>query len=377
MKKSLTIITTFLLISGCSALNKSPIENNTTPVMKEEKTKNQNIFSRFKNWTSVENNKDAYEKISKRFEKKNRDTNRHEPIFKPVLTVKNSLKDFFGEDYEPMRLAEKKREIKFRPAKRIRNKLFGDDDKIVEKNVKNNLAVSNIETDDFEPRVGVIEPIAPLIIEKIEVEQKTSIRKKKEVINTPKVKPVASNIKANKLVRPSNNKAAKPDSVKTARKNSIVASKKQESKPLSKLNKETIIEKPVISEKKIRKVIDPNSPLEWMRPYDGPIAVGFDKGISKGIEFHAPIGTKVKASESGKVVYVGKGFGSYGLMVVLEHRGKFMSCYAYASKILVKEGQIVEKGQIISEMGSVNANKSKLIFEVRKSGRAVNPENLF
>ena len=76
---------------------------------------------------------------------------------------------------------------------------------------------------------------------------------------------------------------------------------------------------------------------------------------------------------SGKVVYVGNGLRGYGNLVIVRHNATYLSAYAHNSKVLVKEGQTVAKGQRIAEIGSSDADQPKLHFEIRRQGKPVDP----
>mgnify|MGYP003521839295 FL=1 len=88
------------------------------------------------------------------------------------------------------------------------------------------------------------------------------------------------------------------------------------------------------------------------------------------------LGAPVKAAQSGKVVYVGTGLKGYGLLVILKHDEEYLSAYGYAQKCLVKQGQFVKKGQNIAEVGLGPAKKAMVRFEVRQSGKYVDPKTL-
>ncbi len=67
-------------------------------------------------------------------------------------------------------------------------------------------------------------------------------------------------------------------------------------------------------------------------------------------------------------------YGSYGKYAVIEHEDGTRTLYAHLSKLLVKPGQKVKKGQAVGKMGSTgSSNGTHLHFEVRVGGRAVNP----
>lgn len=101
--------------------------------------------------------------------------------------------------------------------------------------------------------------------------------------------------------------------------------------------------------------------------------------ISGRNDFHAGIdiggasGTNIVAAESGKVTYSGYMRG-YGNVIILSHNGGYSTVYGHNSVNLVKEGQSIKKGSVIAKMGRTgNATGTHLHFEVRLSGKPVNP----
>lgn len=97
----------------------------------------------------------------------------------------------------------------------------------------------------------------------------------------------------------------------------------------------------------------------------------------EGIDLRAPVGTRVRAVQKGRVVYAGTVSG-YGKLVVIRHEGELFSVYAHNSKILVKEGQSVKKGQLITRSGKTGrATGPHLHFEVRHREVALDPLPLF
>ncbi len=94
-----------------------------------------------------------------------------------------------------------------------------------------------------------------------------------------------------------------------------------------------------------------------------------------GIDMAAPTGTPIYASKAGTVSFSGSASG-YGLLVKLNHGGGVETRYGHCSKLLVKKGQQVKKGQIIALVGSTGRSTGPhLHFEIRINGKAVNPEN--
>lgn len=98
--------------------------------------------------------------------------------------------------------------------------------------------------------------------------------------------------------------------------------------------------------------------------------------IHTGFDLAATTGTNIYAAEAGTVKFAGWS-GGYGYMVVIEHNNSFLTCYAQCSKLCVQEGEVVEKGDVIANVGSTgNSTGPHLHFEIRDSeGNAVNPAN--
>ncbi len=97
-----------------------------------------------------------------------------------------------------------------------------------------------------------------------------------------------------------------------------------------------------------------------------------------GIDFTAPIGTPVHATGDGIVTLVKHGNRGYGNQIEISHGYSYKTKYAHLSKILVKEGEHVKRGQVIGLVG--NTGKSvgpHLHYEVRKNNVPINPINFF
>jgi len=92
-----------------------------------------------------------------------------------------------------------------------------------------------------------------------------------------------------------------------------------------------------------------------------------------GIDFNATAGTPILASASGIVVRVAHD-PQYGRMVDIDHRNGYMTRYAHAEAIYVKEGQAVKRGMPIGAVGSTGRSTGPhLHYEVHRNG-ALNPE---
>ena len=112
----------------------------------------------------------------------------------------------------------------------------------------------------------------------------------------------------------------------------------------------------------------------WVWPTSGKIVRRYSpQGTSKGIDISGAAGQEVVAAASGTVVYQGSGLRGYGQLIIIKHNSDFLSAYAHCSRILVKEGERVKRGQRIATMGSTGTNRVKLHFEIRLRGNPVNP----
>jgi lipoprotein NlpD len=79
------------------------------------------------------------------------------------------------------------------------------------------------------------------------------------------------------------------------------------------------------------------------------------------------------AAADGRVVYAGSALRGYGNLVILKHNSTFLSAYAHNQTLLVKEDQVVKRGQRIAEMGRTDAERVQLHFEIRRDGKPVDP----
>lgn len=95
--------------------------------------------------------------------------------------------------------------------------------------------------------------------------------------------------------------------------------------------------------------------------------------MHKGTDFAAPHGTPIYATADGVVTHAGW-LSGYGRLVKIQHEFGIETRYAHNSKIFVKKGQRVSRGQKISAMGNTGRSTgTHLHYEVRVGGKAVNP----
>ena len=155
------------------------------------------------------------------------------------------------------------------------------------------------------------------------------------------------------------NKAAKNTAKKHLIKVDVTKkSNKQQEKSISSIDNEKMLE------------------LNFSWPIKGRVLKGFSPVRNKGIDIAGKKGQSVKATEAGKVVYGGQGLIGFGKLLIIKHNAIYLSAYANNSRLLVSEGQHVEKGQVIAEVGDVRIKRTSLHFEIRKNGKPVNPLKL-
>jgi murein DD-endopeptidase MepM/ murein hydrolase activator NlpD len=99
-----------------------------------------------------------------------------------------------------------------------------------------------------------------------------------------------------------------------------------------------------------------------------------DGSKNEGIKLAVPPGTDVHAADSGRVHYAGDGLKGYGNLILIRHPNGWVSTYAHASKMLVKVGDEVKRGQVIAKSGQTGpVDVPQLGFELRKGSTPVNP----
>jgi lipoprotein NlpD len=106
------------------------------------------------------------------------------------------------------------------------------------------------------------------------------------------------------------------------------------------------------------------------------VATPFDDNKSKGLAITGKAGDPVLAAADGRVVYAGAGLRGYGNLVIVKHNATYLTAYAHNQTLLVKEEQVVRRGQKIAEMGSSDADRVQLHFEIRRQGKPVDPAKL-
>jgi len=123
----------------------------------------------------------------------------------------------------------------------------------------------------------------------------------------------------------------------------------------------------------LEKSATPNATSQFIWPVKGKVLAEFAEPRRKGIDIDGKPGDPIVASAPGHVTYIGSGIPGMGKLVVLKHDNGFITVYAHNRNILVKEKQAVARGQKIAELGSTDAERPKLHFQIRKGAAAVDP----
>ena len=98
----------------------------------------------------------------------------------------------------------------------------------------------------------------------------------------------------------------------------------------------------------------------------------------EGVDFSAPVGTDIYATGDGVVVDINLSKRGYGNNVKIDHGFGYHTFYAHCSKILVKRGQQIKRGQIIAKVGNTGKSTAPhLHYEVHKNNRPIDPINYF
>lgn len=101
---------------------------------------------------------------------------------------------------------------------------------------------------------------------------------------------------------------------------------------------------------------------------------GVKQGIHKGLDYGAPLGTPVRAANNGVVTLVAEDFKMHGKTVIIDHGQGVCTIYLHLSKILVKPGQQVAKGETIAKVGATGvATGPHLHYALYVADTSVNP----
>jgi len=116
--------------------------------------------------------------------------------------------------------------------------------------------------------------------------------------------------------------------------------------------------------------------FDW--PVRGSVLASFGRRPNgernDGINIEAAAGADVRASAPGQVVYAGSELAGYGQLVLVRHSGGFVTAYAHNSRLLVREGDQVSRGQVIAQAGATGTvDRPQVHFEIRSGVNPVDP----
>ncbi|WP_201583208.1 peptidoglycan DD-metalloendopeptidase family protein [Psychrobacter jeotgali] len=116
----------------------------------------------------------------------------------------------------------------------------------------------------------------------------------------------------------------------------------------------------------------------YQYPTRNQVVRNFDASSgTMGMWFAGNVGDPVLASQAGTVLYAGDGLPEYGNLIMIRHSGDYITAYAHNSQLLVKEGEQVQTGQRIANMGSSGqTNQVGLEFQVRLNGNPIDPRTV-
>lgn len=100
--------------------------------------------------------------------------------------------------------------------------------------------------------------------------------------------------------------------------------------------------------------------------------------LHTGLDFGAPMGSPVYATADGVVLQAGNGGNGYGLQLDVSHGYGFETKYAHLSKVAVRPGQKVKRGDVIAYTGNSGLSKGPhLHYEIKKNGVKIDPIDYF
>ena len=138
-----------------------------------------------------------------------------------------------------------------------------------------------------------------------------------------------------------------------------------------------VLENLILTRELNKQVYPEGRPVQdgWISSYFGRRADPFTgySAVHKGLDFAGPEGTKVSTVAAGLVTFAGDRSG-FGEMVEINHGNGLATRYCHNEKVLVKQGDMVRKGQEVALMGSTgHSTGPHLHFEVLKNGTQVDP----
>jgi murein DD-endopeptidase MepM/ murein hydrolase activator NlpD len=138
----------------------------------------------------------------------------------------------------------------------------------------------------------------------------------------------------------------------------------------------SMIESQLLDERLRKSMLPTTLPVatQWISSFGWRIdPITGERAMHEGVDFPADVGTQVIAAAAGVVVSADR-HPEYGNILEIDHGNELSTRYAHLSKILVKPGSVVKRGQPIAQVGNTGRSTGPhLHFEVRLNGQAQNP----
>jgi len=127
--------------------------------------------------------------------------------------------------------------------------------------------------------------------------------------------------------------------------------------------------------------VKPDAAPSFHWPLRGPIIASFgvkaDGQRNNGIDIAVPENTPIKAADDGVVIYSGNQLKSFGNLVLVRHDNEYVTAYAHAKELRVKQGDTIKVGDVIGTSGQTgNVATPQVHFEIRKGSTPVDPMRL-
>ena len=117
-----------------------------------------------------------------------------------------------------------------------------------------------------------------------------------------------------------------------------------------------------------------DSSLQWHHPLNAEFQ---PSNIDDGwMVFKEPKGTPIFSVDSGKVEVAGPDIPGYGNLVMISHSNNYLSLYAHCDEIFVEQGDVVDRGAMVAQLGSTESPFPLLKFQLRKDGKPVKSEKI-
>lgn len=118
--------------------------------------------------------------------------------------------------------------------------------------------------------------------------------------------------------------------------------------------------------------VSDNLGQRWVWPAPGKVFSTFTEK-TKGIDIRGKRGDAVHSAADGRVSIAGVELPGYGKLIIIKHSDALLTAYGYLDQTKVTEGELVRRGQIIATMATSPSGEEGVHFEIRSSGKPINP----